>query len=78
MAFWVFYLSFSTLYGTWGVSDVFVKVPRQELLVPGKKLGPVSYATSVSLAKIFFQVFMIKEKEFFPFLSWLVPISQMI
>lgn len=36
------------------MSDVFIKMPRQELLVAGKKLRPVSYAAYVSLAKIFF------------------------
>lgn len=49
------------------MSDVFIKMPRQELLVAGKKLRPVSYAAYVSLAKIsFFKVFMIKQKEIFP------------
>lgn len=74
MTFCVFYLSFSALYGT--VSDVFIKMPKQELLVAGKKLRPVSFAVYVCLAKIFlgfFKIFMIKEKEIFRILILACP-----
>lgn len=41
-----------------GVSDVFIKMPKQELFVAGKKLRPVSFAAYVCLPEVFLVFFL--------------------
>lgn len=54
MAFCVFYFFQHFMEG---VSDVFIKMPKQELFVAGKKLRPVSFAAYVCLPEVFLVFF---------------------